>query len=263
MLICGYDDSKQALLILNSWGTGWGMSGFGWLPYQYVTQGLVRDSWVISGESGILPTPTPPPTPPPTPTPSPSQITLTTSNAKPYTNQSVTFTATLTDSTGKVIPSKSVSIFHTLNGTKYVDITGTTNTSGQLSLTQTFGSAGQRTYSATFVGDTTYAPSTSGVITIDVSNPPVAADGTAPSAVSLGTAIYLFVRGTDNALWYKTLVETNWHSLGGILTSSPFAIVSNGTIIVFVRGSDKAVYSKTRGTNGIWGSWVNYGGQVN
>lgn len=56
----GYDDSmkikntnpeaietKGALLIRNSWGTGWGDSGYGWLPYDYVLQGLAVDWWSL------------------------------------------------------------------------------------------------------------------------------------------------------------------------------------------------------------------------
>jgi C1A family cysteine protease len=56
----GYDDSvkiknanprasetKGALLIRNSWGTGWGSSGYGWLPYQYVLRGLAVDWWSL------------------------------------------------------------------------------------------------------------------------------------------------------------------------------------------------------------------------
>jgi cathepsin L len=33
ILIVGWDDSKQAWLIKNSWGTGWGFGGFGWIHY--------------------------------------------------------------------------------------------------------------------------------------------------------------------------------------------------------------------------------------
>lgn len=47
----GYDDhiqigtDKGALLIRNSWGTGWGLSGYAWLSYKYVTAGLALDWW--------------------------------------------------------------------------------------------------------------------------------------------------------------------------------------------------------------------------
>ncbi len=49
----GYDDNKRigrrkgALLIQNSWGTGWGEKGFGWLPYAYVEAGLAVDFWSL------------------------------------------------------------------------------------------------------------------------------------------------------------------------------------------------------------------------
>ena len=53
VLAVGYDDQKKigstkgALLIRNSWGTGWGDHGYGWLPYAYVENGLADDFWSL------------------------------------------------------------------------------------------------------------------------------------------------------------------------------------------------------------------------
>ena len=55
----GYDDdrviintkcnkkTKGAFLIRNSWGTGWGKKGYGWLPYEYVLYRYATDFWSL------------------------------------------------------------------------------------------------------------------------------------------------------------------------------------------------------------------------
>jgi hypothetical protein len=37
VVICGYDDAKNAYLIMNSWGTAWGDAGYSWIDYDFFT----------------------------------------------------------------------------------------------------------------------------------------------------------------------------------------------------------------------------------
>ncbi len=72
VVAAGYDDAKViknmplgpqttgAILIRNSWGTGWGQAGYGWLPYEYVLKGqatdfwsLIQNTWVDTGQFGL------------------------------------------------------------------------------------------------------------------------------------------------------------------------------------------------------------------
>lgn len=59
VIAMGYDDAKEitntndgskttgAIKIRNSWGTGWGNNGYGWIPYEYILKGLAIDWWSL------------------------------------------------------------------------------------------------------------------------------------------------------------------------------------------------------------------------
>jgi C1A family cysteine protease len=90
--IVGYNDAKRAVEIINSWGTYWGTSGYGWISYAMLnTIGVEAYSAIdvpatpapapSSSPTATLspsplptskPSPTPTPKPSPTPTPKPS-----------------------------------------------------------------------------------------------------------------------------------------------------------------------------------------------
>jgi len=92
-----------------------------------------------------------------------TSVTLTASNTTPAVNQSVTFKATLTPAGGTPIP-EPVTIYHYLNGVRYNDITAYST----LTFATKFTTPGVRTYYASFAGTSTYAASTSAVVTISV-----------------------------------------------------------------------------------------------
>lgn len=46
--LVGYDDSRSAFLVRNSWGPNWGLAGYFWMDYAYVGKpSLASDFWVI------------------------------------------------------------------------------------------------------------------------------------------------------------------------------------------------------------------------
>jgi hypothetical protein len=47
--IIGYDDSKEAFKLINSWGASWGLSGYGWIGYSFVANEQLRiDAYTLS-----------------------------------------------------------------------------------------------------------------------------------------------------------------------------------------------------------------------
>jgi C1A family cysteine protease len=53
-VVCvGYDDTRQAFIIRNSWGAGWGAAGYGFMPFAYMLDaGLAADFWTIRSAPG-------------------------------------------------------------------------------------------------------------------------------------------------------------------------------------------------------------------
>lgn len=49
----GYDDSERHFIIRNSWGTGWGVKGYCYMPYEYlISPHLASDFWTIRSVTG-------------------------------------------------------------------------------------------------------------------------------------------------------------------------------------------------------------------
>ncbi len=49
LVICGYDDAKNAFKVMNSWGTGWGDAGYSWIDYNFLAQTGGTWTFVING----------------------------------------------------------------------------------------------------------------------------------------------------------------------------------------------------------------------
>lgn len=48
-VVCvGYDDNKKVWIMRNSWGPLWGLKGYFYLPYEYLTSNLASDLWNIT-----------------------------------------------------------------------------------------------------------------------------------------------------------------------------------------------------------------------
>jgi len=64
MTLVGYDERLQAFRVINSWGTRWGVGGFGWIGYEAYRM-FTRQAYVMDVAAGPAPFPIPPPPAPP------------------------------------------------------------------------------------------------------------------------------------------------------------------------------------------------------
>ncbi len=84
------------------------------------------------------------------------------------------------------------------------------------------------------------------------------------AAASNANTVFVFARGSDNAMWYRRLDgETwrDWESLGGVFTSAPAAVSSlSGFVHVFGRGTNNSYYFKYFDGNAWTANWQSIGG---
>jgi len=69
----GYDESKQAFKLINSWGPGWADNGFGWIGYDTL-RSEVNAAYVMTVAPSSKPVPQPAPPAPPKPAPPPKPV---------------------------------------------------------------------------------------------------------------------------------------------------------------------------------------------
>jgi hypothetical protein len=91
--------------------------------------------------------------------------------------------------------------------------------------------------------------------------------GSSPAAVwKSADLLYVFVRGSDDAMWYRVYNKTtnswdsSWTSLGGGITSDPAVAVLNGGPYVCARGTDNAIWCNWELSPRSFGGWWSAGG---
>ncbi len=76
------------------------------------------------------------------------------------------------------------------------------------------------------------------------------------------TTPFVFIRGSDDAVWYRSASATTtgwswgaWQTLGGVITSAPAVTPYGYDLYVFARGSDGAIWYRVLLGTGAWSTW--------
>jgi C1A family cysteine protease len=52
VMACGFNQTTKMMLVRNSWGSGWGINGYFWMPFDYISNvNLATDFWTIRKEN--------------------------------------------------------------------------------------------------------------------------------------------------------------------------------------------------------------------
>jgi 5-hydroxyisourate hydrolase-like protein (transthyretin family) len=198
----------------------------------------------------------------------PTQLTAATNLTTVVVNVPFTINGTLNTTSGVGIANATIQLQKNVSGT-WTNVAGNINTTtvtGAYRISTSEPTASTYQYRTTYAGNATYKNATSNVVSVNVTSQITPASSPAVTAQN-ANSLDLFVRGSDNALWYKYWTGTTWTvatSLGGNLTSAPAATSpAAGTIDVFVRGTNGGLYEKTTANNGTsWSGWIPLGGQL-
>ncbi|HSJ58613.1 MAG TPA: C1 family peptidase [Anaerolineae bacterium] len=158
IVLVGWDDSRGAWRLRNSWGPEWGEDGYMWIAYGKSYVGYSAN-YVVYG--GSVPTPTPDPTPDPTPTPPPPDGTMHVSAIEMrYTvagvNRTVYTTVTIADENSSPVSNATVSLSMTLPGGGSATGSAVTGADGSVTFSVKSKKAGTYTSTVTNVTHTTY-----------------------------------------------------------------------------------------------------------
>jgi predicted secreted protein len=165
IVLVGWDDSKGAWRLRNSWGPEWGEDGYMWIAYgkQYV--GYSANYVVYAGST------------PPTPPAAPTSLTAT---AASYSQINLAWTDNATDETGFYIErctGEGCSEFAQV-ATVGANVTSYANTGLAASTSYSY-----RVRASNGAGDSDYS-NTASAVTLDLPTPPAAPSGLAATAVS-------------------------------------------------------------------------------
>ncbi len=193
---------------------------------------------------------------------SPTTLTATANVTTTGVNTPFTISGTLSNATSSVgIAGQSIALQSNSTGNWTTVNTTTTAPNGSYLFSQSEAVVGTYYFQTTYAGNAFYNSTTSNTVSVNVT-PPVVTPTSSPAIVD---SLSLFVRGSDNAIWYKTWNGATWSnatSLGGNCTSAPAATSpSSGVINVFVQGTTGTVYEKTTTNSGTtWSGWTSLGG---